>query len=132
MWGCLQWLDAGPTKAAKAAVSGAKAPCPVPGSAVQRPKIAAVERRTARHPQAGMSTPERVGLCSTHGHHAWRELFDAPVGAPLPRICFRARKLGPAKAGQNGRRARVAKDGRMELALFFKATRTRGVLAYPS
>jgi hypothetical protein len=33
-----------------------------------------------------MSTPERMGLCSTHGQHARRDVVDAPVGAPLPRV----------------------------------------------
>ena len=57
MWGCLQWLDAGPTKAAKAAGSGAKAPCPVPGSAVPRPKIAARGAPRGDAPCSGIRKP---------------------------------------------------------------------------
>src|SRR3954447_5226952 len=41
---------------------------------------------------AGMSTPERMRPAMQAGSHARREFTDAPVGAPLPRVCLRGRK----------------------------------------
>jgi hypothetical protein len=54
-----------------------------------------------------MSTPERMKPAQcTQADMRGVNLFDAPVGAPLPRV----------SRGTEERRARVAKDGRMELA----------------
>ena len=86
----------------------AQARNPRPEVRSRRPKIAAVERRPARHPQAGMSTPERMGLCRTHGHHAWREFVNAPVGAPLPRVCPEERKTGAPEPDPNTGRSCMA------------------------
>jgi hypothetical protein len=55
-------------------ISGRK-PCPVPGSTIPRPKIAAVERREARW-------ADRKAHAAPHQ----RGIVKAPLGAPLPRI----------------------------------------------
>ena len=80
--GRLQWQDATGRKRAKSRrINGTRVlvrpPRMVPG-----PKIAAVERREARHPAFGMST-KRSWVSQAHLRDVTK--FGAPLGAPLPR-----------------------------------------------
>jgi hypothetical protein len=97
------WAGRGRTKAAKAAGSGGRrVRCPRPGSTVPRRKIAAMERREARHPSPGC--PRLSAFKLAHGARACLRgvTVSAPLGAPSPSHVAR-RELGR-------RRARAAKN----------------------
>jgi large subunit ribosomal protein L36 len=91
-------------------IKGSGAPCPVPGSTVPRPKIAARGAPRGDAPRSGSRKPSacaRPSQTSLHGVAGITAvgLHTAPFGAPPPRICRGHRKPNS--------RARARRSSRM-------------------